>query len=124
MTRYTKADTAGDLEEILVLQQANVIQRLTKYEIESQGFVTVTHSYEQLQKLNGTEKHVIAKDGDRLIGYLLAMTQQASHDIPVLIPMFDAFSKVSYRDKVITDYNFLVVGQVCIAKEYRGKGIL
>lgn len=102
----------------------NLAASLTKDEIQSQGFVTVDHSYEQLAALNDQEKHVIAKDNEKVIGYLLAMTKKCWAEIPVLVPMFDIFDSVPYNGKKISEYNYLVVGQVCIDKAYRGQGIL
>lgn len=52
------------------------------------------------------------------------MTKKSEFDIPVLIPMVEVFDKVSYQNKLLADYNFMVAGQVCIDKEYHGKGLL
>lgn len=123
MTNYSRANTKSDLEGILLLQNANLAQGLTREEIQGQGFVTVKHSYDQLKKLNDYEKHIIVKDNEKVIGYVLAMTQQSKFDIPILIPMFDVFNNIMYASKKITDYNFIVIGQVCIEKSYRGQGI-
>ena len=124
MITYTTANSINDLEGILDLQKRNLAGSLTKDEIQSQGFVTVDHSYDQLEKLNDQEKHVIAKDDEKVIGYLLAMTKRSRFDIPVLIPMFELFDTVSYNGKKISEYNYLVVGQVCVDKAWRGKSIL
>ena len=123
MINYTTANTVTDLEAILRLQKDNLRRGLTEEVIQSQGFVTVEHSLDQLKKLNDIEKHLIAKDGDKVIGYVLAMTEESKYEIPMLIPMFDFFSKLTYLDKLISDHHFIVVGQVCIDKEYRGQGI-
>jgi hypothetical protein len=37
--------------------------------------------------------------------------------------MFNTFDKLEYKTKPLKHYNYIVVGQVCIAKEYRGVGI-
>src|SRR5215470_12544272 len=124
MIIYTTAESENDLKGILSLQKINLPRGLTKDEIQTQGFVTVDHSYEQLAKLNDYEKHIIAKDDGKVIGYLLAMTSQSRFDIPVLLPMFELFDAISYHNRKISDYNYLVVGQVCIDKGYRGQGIL
>jgi ribosomal protein S18 acetylase RimI-like enzyme len=123
MAIYTTAESKRDLEGILSLQRENLAQGLTPDEIKSQGFVTVCHSYDQLKKMNDHEKHVIAKDNDKVVAYVLAMTQHSKFDIPILHPMFEAFGTISYGGKKITDYNYLVVGQVCIDKAYRGQGL-
>ena len=124
MINYTTSNTTKDLEGIIALQKANLAQNLTKEEIKSQGFVTVHHSYEQLKKLNDHEKHIIAKEKDTVVGYVLAMTHHSKYELPILIPMFNEFEIILYGSKKIADYNYIVAGQVCIHKEYRGLGIV
>lgn len=123
MITYTTANSTIDLESILTLQKENLPQNLDEAEIQSQGFVTVNHSFELLKKMNGIEPHIIAKDGEKIAGYVLAMTKNARNDIPVLIPMFDLFEKIFYKGQKIADCNYILVGQVCIGKAYRGTGI-
>jgi ribosomal protein S18 acetylase RimI-like enzyme len=124
MITYTTSTTDKELSEILGLQKSNLPQNLTDAEIKSQGFVTVSHTFNDLKKLNDYEQHLIIKDGDKIAGYLLAMTQHSKHDIAILIPMFEVFDKTEYKNKLISSYNYIVVGQVCIDKDYRGRGLL
>jgi L-amino acid N-acyltransferase YncA len=123
MLTYTTANSKADLEGILSLQKKNLARGLSQEEIQSQGFVTVDHSYEQLKNLNDIEKHVIAKDDDNVVGYVLAMTKQSRDDIPILIPMFRIFDEIIFKDKKVSEYNYLVIGQVCVDIAYRGQGI-
>lgn len=74
--------------------------------------------------MNTLEQSIIAKANGTVIGYLLAMTRESKSDIPILIPMFNAFDDVIYHKKKISEYKYLVVGQVCIAEDWRGQGIL
>ncbi|WP_421799155.1 GNAT family N-acetyltransferase [Haliscomenobacter sp.] len=124
MITYTTAQTKADLEGVLELQKANLTRNLSPEEIKNQGFVTIQHSYKQLAKLNEIEAHLIAKDGDRVIAYLLAMTAASKNDIAILDPLFESFDKLEYKGIKIADYKYLVVGQVCVDKDYRGQGIL
>jgi hypothetical protein len=124
MIVYTTSKTDKELSEILDLQKNNLPQNLSESEIKSQGFVTVCHSFEDLKKLNTYEQHLIMKNENKVIGYLLAMTKNSKNDIPVLIPMFEAFDKIHFKKKLISEYNYIVVGQVCIDKNYRGQGLL
>jgi GNAT superfamily N-acetyltransferase len=123
MITYTTSKTKEELKQILALQQQNLAVGLTVEEIATQGFVTVSHSFDDLYKMNELEAHVIAKDNDRVIAYLLAMTARSRFDIPILLPMFDMFEEVEYQHRRIADYNYMVVGQVCVAASYRGQGI-
>lgn len=123
MIQYTASTKEEELQGILQLQQQNLTTALTAEEKQSQGFVTVVHSFADLQRLNNIKKHIIAKDGEKVIAYLLAMTVQSKEDIPVLQPMFDLFREIPFTGKTVADYRYLVVGQVCIDKAYRGQGI-
>lgn len=124
MIIYTTSQNDNDLNGILSLQKINLARNLEKEEIQSQGFVTVLHRLEDLQKMNAIEKHIIAKDGDRVIAYLLSMTEKSKADIPVLIPMFELFETIEYKGKLLSGYDYMVVGQVCVDKKYRGQGVL
>lgn len=123
MITYTTSKTDEDLSQILELQKKNLPQNLTEAEIKSQGFVTVNHSFKDLKDLNAHEQHLIIRDGAKLAGYILAMTKKSRDAIPVLVPMFEVFDRISYKNKAISEYNYLVVGQVCIGKDYRGQGL-
>jgi GNAT superfamily N-acetyltransferase len=123
MISCSTSNTREELEGILKLQRLNLAQGLTVDELQSQGFVTVNHTYDVLKKMNDLEKHVIAKDDETVIGYCLAMTKESRFDIPVLIPMFDVFDEIVYKEKIISDLHYIVVGQVCVDKAYRGQGI-
>ena len=124
MIYFTTTKSDDEIFQVIELQKNNLPQNLTAEQIASQGFVTVVHSFETLKKMNDTEASIIAKDGDNVIGYLLAMTNESRNEFPVLIPMFNVFDEVVYYNKRISAYHYLVVGQVCIADGYRGRGIL
>ncbi len=124
MIVYTTAETNEDILQILELQKHNLPQNLTEEQIAAQGFVTVIHNFDILKKMNVIEQSIIAKDDDRVIGYLLAMTGESRNDIPVLIPMFNAFDTVMFGNRKIAEYKYIIVGQVCIAEGWRGQGIL
>lgn len=124
MMKYTIAKNGDDLEGIYTLQKSNLRKNLSENEIESDGFVTVDHNRETLGKLNSIEPHIIAKEGGEIIGYILAMTKKSRFDIPIIFPMFAEFDRITYKGKVVSNYNYMVVGQACIHKNYRGKGII
>ena len=114
---YHRARTNEELKQILALQKCNLPQSLTSEELESDGFVTVHHQFEILQAMNEVCPHIIAKQGENVIGYALCMHPSFADDIDVLKPMFSEISTVYDRE------DFIVMGQICIAKEFRKKGI-
>jgi GNAT superfamily N-acetyltransferase len=121
---YTTAASDKDLLGIIELQKDNLPVNLSNDIILKEGFVTVVHNLPVLKKMNTIEQHVICKDGEKVIAYLLAMTAAAQNDITILIPMFESFKTILYRGKPVSDHKYIVVGQVCVDKNYRGQGIL
>jgi len=118
MITYSIASTLDELQQILALQQKNIIPSISKEEKETEGFVTVEHDLEILKKMNDLEPHIIAKDQDKVVGYALSMVQACKNDIEVLKPMFERIDALPD-----TNPSYMVMGQVCIAKAYRKKGI-
>lgn len=123
MISYTTSNSEEELYGILQLQKSNLPNNILAEEKQNQGFVTVEHTYQQLKKLNDVVPHIIAKDNEKVVGYVLAMTKASKTEIPILIPMFEVFDQLKYDNQVISAYNYMVVGQVCVEKEYRGQGI-
>ncbi len=115
---YTRVRKKEELEEILVLQKQNLPTHLTKNEIEKEGFVTISHTIDLLDRMNTVCPHIIAKDKGRVIGYALCMHPDFSEEIPILYSMFEKMKEVLPEEK-----SFMVMGQICIDKAYRGKGI-
>jgi len=124
MIDYTTSVFDRDLMGIIDLQKSNLPVQLSQEEMQREGFVTVVHSFDDLKGMNDIAQHVIAKDTDKVVAYLLAMTAKSKYVIPILVPMFEVFDEVDYRGKRVADYNYIVVGQVCVGKAYRGQGIL
>jgi len=115
---YTRASTKKELEEILVLQKRNLPNRLTKQEIEKEGFVTISHSLDLLDRMNTLCPHIIAKANGNVVGYALCMHSDFSDEIPIIQPMFIEIKTILSKEE-----SFIVMGQICIDKEFRGQGI-
>lgn len=124
MITYQPVSNDTELEQILTLQQQNLAVHLTPEQIQTQGFVTLVHTLPLLRKMHLQAPSIIAKDGETLAGYCLAMTKELKADIPLLIPMFDTIETLNFQDVPLKDIPYIVVGQVCVAAGYRGKGTL
>ena len=120
--KYTLARSGADLEDILRLQAKNLPQNLAKEQQLRDGFVTVCHSQELLEQMNSEAPSIIARSGDQLIGYCLAMPESFRNDIPVLVPMFEEMDTLSYEDSKIAG-NYIVSGQVCVDENFRGQQV-
>lgn len=115
---YGITTTREDLEQILRLQALNHLTRVSEETKEQEGFVTVRHTYDILEKMHLKCPHIIAKEGEHLAGYALCMHPQFGPDIEVLRPMFREIVNV-----VPKNLPYMVMGQVCVAREYRKKGV-
>lgn len=112
-----------DLQQILTLQSANLMAGLSASEWQEQGFVTVRHTLDVLQKMHDAAPSIIIKDNDRVVAYALTMLRECSHMVPVLAPMFANFEKLSWKERPLNAQRFYVMGQICIDKDYRGRGL-
>ncbi len=117
------ANSKTELSQILVLQNENHFENLSKESKMANGFVTVRHNISLLEKMNSLEKQVIAVLDDKVIGYALVMLKELRNAIPVLSPMFDSFEKIKYNNTALPELNYYVMGQICIAKDHRGSGV-
>lgn len=114
---YCRATTDGELRQILALQRQNSLETTSSVEKKNEGFVTVSHDFDTLKQMNDSCPHIIAKDGDVVVGYALVMRKEFSDRISILSAMFETATQL------LGDKNYVAMGQVCIAKAYRKKGI-
>lgn len=117
------ASSTEDLRQILHLQEKNLLQHIDETEMKSQGFVTLRHSLDILQQMHRLAPTVIIKEEQKVVAYALTMLRECRALIPDLDPMFSILDKLGWKGKPLTEYSFYVMGQVCIAKEYRGRGL-
>ncbi|TDT41919.1 acetyltransferase (GNAT) family protein [Maribacter spongiicola] len=113
---YTTATTTEELIQILSLQEMNLKSSVSVLEMEQEGFLTVHHTLDILTRMNNACPHIIAKDEDKVVGYVLSMTEDFKDEISVLRPMFTELENVNIQ-------NFITMGQICVAKTHRKMGI-
>jgi GNAT superfamily N-acetyltransferase len=118
-----QAETEKELLQILQLQQLYLAGSNSSVEEKEQGFVTVHHTIEKIKQLHALAPSVIVKDGDEVIAYALVMLNEAGGLLPELFSMFELFKALSWKGKPLHQYNYYVMGQVCVHKPYRGQGV-
>lgn len=118
------ASSQDHIQGILSLQGANISEVLSPEDREEQGFLTVRHHAGLLSKMAGSAPQVIALDRGKVVGYVLAMDKALQHDIPVLQPMFKEFEHLYYGSRKISSFPYIVCGQACVDRAYRGTGLL
>jgi hypothetical protein len=115
--------TGDELNQILQLQQDNLLENIDSDEMRSQGFVTLRHDFKTLKQMHDLAASVIVKENDKVIAYALTMLRECRHLIPDLEPMFALFDHLIWNNKPLNSSRFYVMGQVCIAKAYRGNAV-
>lgn len=120
---FGNPESRTDLLQILELQRINLPTNISREESDEQGFVTVRHTEDLLSDMNTAEPQIIAKDGERVVGYALVMLSSFAERVPILLPMFELLDNLSFRGKKLADRAYYVIGQVCVAKSHRGQGV-
>jgi ribosomal protein S18 acetylase RimI-like enzyme len=119
----TVVTTDDELKQIVELSRKNHRLYIDSDEKEKEGFVSWEYSFDLLKKMQDQQAHVFVKDGNRLVGYALVALKEAGLFHKDLAAMFSNLEEVMYNGKPLSTYKYYVMGQICIDKEYRGKGI-
>nr|WP_199159175.1 hypothetical protein [Pedobacter sp. ASV2] len=121
---FAMASIDRHFDEIIQLQRSNHHQSLSSDQQTENGFLFAEHTVDILKKMAVRMPQIIALNKERVIGYNLAMDQSMAGDLPMLTPMFQEFEKCIYKGKPLSQYRFMVGGQVCVDKQFRGMGLL
>lgn len=119
----TAAKTTSDLQGIVALQRQNLPVHISQQEALEQGFVTLQHDLDLLQAMNQPHPHSIAKCDDQVVAYALVMLPKWVERIPALVPMFEQIEQNPWHGQVMTTHDFVIMGQVCVAKQWRGQDV-
>ncbi|HVK97549.1 MAG TPA: GNAT family N-acetyltransferase [Flavisolibacter sp.] len=114
----------NELVQILELNHQNLKQNLSDAEQQDEGFITWLYSLELLEKMHDVAPSVIVKDGDKIVGYALTTPIEARSFHPDLDIMFQNLEPVQYKNAPLFSFRFYCMGQICVDKNYRGKGVV
>lgn len=113
----------SELAGIKTLQQQNLRAALTEAEAKTQGFVTAEYTLDFLKEMHEATPSVIATDGGTVAGYALATTKEVGLQHDLIRDLFEAIDRITYGSIMLKDTNYIVIGQLCVAKGYRGTGL-
>ena len=123
MLYATEVTTEDELAQVNKLNQLYHKVNLTKLEQAEEGFLSWLYPVSLLQQMHNIAPSIIVKDDENVVGYALVTTIESGrfhHDLRVMI---DNIETLTYKDKTLSSYSYYIMGQVCIDKDYRGKGI-
>jgi len=123
MIEYSIVQTEEELKGIHTLLESNLAINVPDEVEDKEGFLTVAYSFADLKRMHDVEPGFIAKDNNQVIAYVLALSPVIKTDFPILAPLLDLFDSIIYKGKPVSSYQYLIIGQACIDKNYRGKGV-
>lgn len=123
MIQFSRVKSHSDLVKIKALQNENLRSLISETEASDQGFLTAEYSLSFLEKMNNACPSVIAKENDSLIGYCLAAVQSIRGDHELLEDLFAKIDETLYKEQVLKYSNYVVVGQLCVKRNFRGRNI-
>ena len=112
-----------ELEQIQELNHRNLKQNLSVEEQMQEGFVSWPYSLELLEQMNGLAPSIIVKQEEEVVGYALVTLVEASAFHEDLELMLANVNAVQYKGKPLAQYDFYLMGQVCVKKGFRGKRV-
>jgi ribosomal protein S18 acetylase RimI-like enzyme len=113
-----------EIKGIKALQTSNLKSNLTEAEMMQEGFLTASYTLEFLEQIHDIEPAIVAKDGDTVVGYALAVTKALYGHHDLLDDLFTKIDAHHYKGQLLADIDYVVVGQLCVAKTHRGRGLV
>lgn len=112
-----------DYDSIVRLQAANYIENLTDEE-RVEGFLSAQFSSEQIAAIATDLGIAIVTNGTEITGCLCAFRREFVHGSPVVAKMLESYQDARFAGRALSAFNSYIYGPVCIAREYRRRGLL
>ena len=119
-----KVTNSTELAGIKHIQTLSLRKNIDTETAVSEGFLTAEYTMEYLQQMNNASPSIIAKDGDTVVGYALVATKEVRNGHDLIADLFNVIDTKYYKGKCLKEVNYVVVGQLCVAKDYRGQGLV
>ncbi len=120
---FSLCDSLSELEQIKTLQSANLKSLLEPEEQDREGFVTAVYSMDLLKKMNDHHRAILAKVGDRVVGYSLVVSPAFTGHHPLLDDLIYNCNLLSFKGRKLESCSYIVVGQLCVDKAFRKRGV-
>ena len=124
MVEIKRVTTKIELQNILDLQKANIRKLIGENEAGKEGFLIAQYTMEMMEAMHQFQPSIIAKDGDEIAGYVVVTDKNSYGQHPLIDDLFDSIDKLHYNGFSLKEVNYILVGQLCVAKAYRGTGLV
>lgn len=112
-----------ELKQIAALSAVNLKTVVDEKEKADQGFITWHYSLDLLEKMHKIAPSIIVTLNEEVVGYALVALHETAAVHPDQKLMLEHWATLTYKGKPLANYRYYMMGQICIAKEHRGKGL-
>ncbi len=116
-------ESLDELRQIKDIQKRHQKETIVPELRERTGFVTAEYDVSLLVKMHELLPAIIAKDGDKVVGYALVTDRRIIGNHDLLDDLFNQINQLSFKGCPLAKTNYTVVGQLCIDRNYGGQGI-
>ncbi len=113
----------ADFPQVLAIQSQNLRWNLDETQ-QQQGFLSVEYGAKDLAAINDGLGIFVATQGDRLLAYAMAETNEFAASVPIIAQMVSRFHGARFEEQSLLDLRYLIYGPVCIDRTARGAGLL
>jgi ribosomal protein S18 acetylase RimI-like enzyme len=115
-------ETEQELIGLKQLQTNNLRRIIGEEEAMKEGFVTSEYELSLLQAMHAIYPSIIVKEGDEVVGYTIVTNKEVYGAHPELDHLFNTLDATLYNGILLKEVNYILIGQVCVAKSHRGQG--
>jgi hypothetical protein len=120
--RYTRA-RPEHYQAVLRLHCANLIANLSDDQRRG-GFLSAEFTLDQVAQMAEDLGTTIALAENSVVGFVCAFRREFAAGSPIIAKMVDCYDRLVFGGKPLSIYNSYIYGPVCIAREYRRRGLL
>lgn len=122
VVEYRRA-LAVDYPRILELQSDNYIANLSPEE-RREGFLSAQFTPAQTAQIAEDLGTMVALVDDALAGFLCAFRNEFESGSAVIAKMLASYDRLRFEGRPLNSYKSYIYGPVCIARQYRRRGLL
>ena len=113
-----------ELIQIAALSMENMSSMIPDDLKEKEGYVTWPYSIEDLRVIHQITPSIVIKDDDKVIAYLIILVSEVREVYQPLKNILKLLGPSSYQDRLFEDYKYYILGQDCVQRDYRGRGLI
>ncbi|MEN9371459.1 MAG: hypothetical protein RLZZ64_534, partial [Bacteroidota bacterium] len=96
-----------ELVGIAQLQALNLKKNIDSETALSQGFLTAEYTLEYLKEMHVSSPSIIAKDGDKVVGYALVATKEVRNGHDLMADLFNVIDTKTYKGQLLKQVNYV-----------------